>query len=175
MRRGFVGGGITIAGVMALAALVAMVLGQEWALWPFIPLLIIEIVFVVAIIRRRRTSSGRSGRWMIGYWDDGQAGWFDGAMTKQGADRGNTGSVLALTVLTVVLWVVALAMGVTVLVLLLRIGAPVNRTSVIVAGWFLTPAVWAVGATVWLVVVRRASRSRSDQADSPSSGPEAPS
>jgi hypothetical protein len=67
-------------------------------------------------------------------------------MTKQGADRGNTGSVLALTVLTVVLWVVALAMGVTVLVLLLRIGAPVNRTSVIVAGWFLTPAVWAVGA-----------------------------
>jgi hypothetical protein len=96
-------------------------------------------------------------------------------MTKQGADRGNTGSVLALTVLTVVLWVIALAMGVTVLVLLLRIGAPANRTSVIVAGWFLTPAVWAVGATVWLVIVRRASRSRRDQADSPSFGPEAPS
>lgn len=31
MRRGFVGGGVIIAGVMALAALVAMVLGQAWA------------------------------------------------------------------------------------------------------------------------------------------------
>ncbi|OII17151.1 hypothetical protein BIV01_05470 [Curtobacterium sp. MCBA15_013] len=59
MRRGFVGGGAVIAGAMAL---VAMMLGQAWALWPFIPLLIIEIVFVVAIIRRRRTSSGRSDR-----------------------------------------------------------------------------------------------------------------
>ncbi|MBB1195752.1 hypothetical protein [Curtobacterium flaccumfaciens] len=62
MRREFVGGGVLIAGVLALAALVAMVLGQAWALWPFIPLLIIEIVFVGAIIRRRRTSSGRSDR-----------------------------------------------------------------------------------------------------------------
>lgn len=62
MRRGFVGGGAIIAGVMALAALVAVALGQSWALWPFIPLLIIDIVFVVAIIRRRRTSSGRSDR-----------------------------------------------------------------------------------------------------------------
>lgn len=32
MRRGFVGGGAIIAGVMALAALVAMVPGQAWAL-----------------------------------------------------------------------------------------------------------------------------------------------
>lgn len=62
MRRGFVGGGVIITGVMALAALVATVLGQAWALWPFIPLLIMEIVFVVAIIRRRRASSGRSDR-----------------------------------------------------------------------------------------------------------------
>lgn len=62
MRRGFVGGGVIIAGVMALAALVAVLLGQAWAIWPFISLLIIEIAFVVAIIRRRRTSSGQSVR-----------------------------------------------------------------------------------------------------------------
>jgi hypothetical protein len=34
MRRGFVGGGITIAGVMALAALVAMVLGRNGLFHP---------------------------------------------------------------------------------------------------------------------------------------------
>lgn len=62
MKRGFVGGGVIIAGVMALAALIAVVLGQTWALWPFIPLLIIEIMFAVAIIRRRRSSGGRSVR-----------------------------------------------------------------------------------------------------------------
>ncbi|MFJ3382223.1 hypothetical protein ACIPJ2_17630 [Curtobacterium sp. NPDC090217] len=62
MRRGFVGGRVIIAGAMALAALVAMVMGQAWALWPFITLLIIEIVFVVAMIRRRRSNGGQSDR-----------------------------------------------------------------------------------------------------------------
>lgn len=62
MRRGFIGGGAIVAGAMALAALITLVLGQAWALWPFISLLIFEILFVVAILRRRRTSSGQSVR-----------------------------------------------------------------------------------------------------------------
>jgi hypothetical protein len=53
MRRGFVGGGVIVAGVLVVAALVAVLIGQEWAVWPLIPLAIAEVTFAVMMIRRR--------------------------------------------------------------------------------------------------------------------------
>jgi CHASE2 domain-containing sensor protein len=62
MKRGFVGGGVVIAGVLALAALIATLLGFELALWPLIPLLVLEAVFLVVAIRQRRNGRGKPGR-----------------------------------------------------------------------------------------------------------------
>jgi len=60
MQRGFVGGGIVIAAVLSLAAVVAaMLLGETWAVWPLIPLVALEIVFVALWVRRRRSSGAR--------------------------------------------------------------------------------------------------------------------
>lgn len=53
MRRGFVGGGVIVAGVLSVAALVAVLIGQEWAVWPLILLTIAEVTFAVMMIRRR--------------------------------------------------------------------------------------------------------------------------
>jgi hypothetical protein len=49
----------------------------------------------------------------------------------------------------------------TVFVLLLGVDAPADRTTVIVLGAALTPALAAVGLTVGLVVLRRHARRRS--------------
>lgn len=59
MRRGFVGGGIVIAAVLSLAAVAAILLGETWAVWPLIPLVAMEIVFVALWIRRRRSNGAR--------------------------------------------------------------------------------------------------------------------
>ncbi|SBN61873.1 TIGR04206 family protein [Curtobacterium sp. 9128] len=58
-QRGFVGGGIVIAAVLSLAAAAAMLLGETWAVWPLIPLVALEIVFVALWVRRRRSSGAR--------------------------------------------------------------------------------------------------------------------
>jgi hypothetical protein len=69
-------------------------------------------------------------------------------------------AVLVLTVATVVLWLVALFAASAALVLLLRVEAPAGRTVAIVAGWFLTPAIPAIAATVGMVVARQSARRR---------------
>ncbi|OIH99578.1 MULTISPECIES: hypothetical protein [unclassified Curtobacterium] len=55
MRRGFVGTGVVLAPLVALAALVAVLLGESWALWPLAAVLIAEAAFVVVLVRRRRS------------------------------------------------------------------------------------------------------------------------
>ena len=63
MQRGFVGGGAIISPVMSVGALIALVLGETWAVWPFIALAACAIVFVTIWIRRRRRAlSARSAR-----------------------------------------------------------------------------------------------------------------
>jgi len=94
-------------------------------------------------------------------------------MTTPDAQRRRRGTVLALTVSTVVLWLVALASGTFALVLLLGVEAPASRISFIVAAWFLTPAVLAMGSTVGLVAVRRSSRRVAVRTVSPPSGTDA--
>lgn len=79
-------------------------------------------------------------------------------MTTHAPKRARRAAVLVLTILVVVLWAIALGMLLTVVVLLIRVGAPADRTAVIAAGWFVTPAIPAAGATIALVSVRRSSR-----------------
>ena len=62
MKRGFVGGGVVMAGFLVLAALVAVLCGFQWALWPLIPLLVLEAVFVVVASRRHRNGLGKPSR-----------------------------------------------------------------------------------------------------------------
>ncbi len=57
MKRGFVGGGVIIAAVLSVAALVAILVGETWAVWPLIPLAAMEIVFLALWVRRRHRSS----------------------------------------------------------------------------------------------------------------------
>jgi len=84
-------------------------------------------------------------------------------MTTRAAEPGRRLAALALTILTVVLWLIALGMAGTVLVLLVRVGAPASRTAFIVAAWFMAPGIPAVGATVALAAVRRSARRRPNQ------------
>ena len=63
MQRGFVGVGAIIAPVMSVGALIAVMLGEMWAVWPLIALAACAIVFVTIWIRRRRRAlSARSAR-----------------------------------------------------------------------------------------------------------------
>jgi hypothetical protein len=58
MKRGFVGGGVIIAAVLSVAALVVILVGETWAVWPLLPLAAMEVVFLGLWVRRRRRSSG---------------------------------------------------------------------------------------------------------------------
>jgi len=62
MKRAAVATGVVLAGVLALAALVATLLGFEWALWPLITNLVTEAVFLVVAIRRHRNGRGKPAR-----------------------------------------------------------------------------------------------------------------
>lgn len=54
MKRGFVGGGVIIAAVLNKATLVAILVGETWAVWPMVPLAAMEVVFLALWLRRRR-------------------------------------------------------------------------------------------------------------------------
>ena len=51
-------GGVIIAAVLSVAALVAILVGESWAVWPLIPLAAMEVVFLALWVRRRRQSNG---------------------------------------------------------------------------------------------------------------------
>jgi hypothetical protein len=46
MERGVVGSSVIVAAVLGVAALVAILVGEIWAIWPLIPLTAIELVFL---------------------------------------------------------------------------------------------------------------------------------
>ncbi|WP_186377218.1 hypothetical protein [Curtobacterium pusillum] len=71
------------------------------------------------------------------------------------------GATVLLAVLVTLAWIATVALPVTVFVLLRGVDAPADRTTVIVLGAALTPALAAVGLTVGLVVLRRHARGSS--------------
>lgn len=55
-KRGFVGGGVIIAAVLSVTALVAILVGGIWAVRPLLPLAAMEVLFLALWVRRRRSS-----------------------------------------------------------------------------------------------------------------------
>lgn len=73
------------------------------------------------------------------------------------------GAVVLLTVLVIASWAATVVLPLLVLHLLLSVDAPADRALPIAIGWFVTPALTAVGLTVGLLILRRSRRAGARQ------------
>lgn len=74
------------------------------------------------------------------------------------ARRKHATALVVLSVLSVVLWTVAVGVTITITVLLVRVGAPADRSLFLVVVWFIVLSVPAIGTTAGVVSIRRSRR-----------------